>query len=366
VTRSDVSVPSPASPERLVVLAPNWLGDAVMALPAVAAIREWFPSACVAVAARRSVAPLFTLVPGVDEVVALESGGGVAAFRFHRADVARLAAGGFETAVLLPNSFHTALLARQAGIPARWGVRRDLRGALLTTGVRRPRGPMHQAEYYRALVRALGGPETPLVARLAVPADATDRARALLRETGWRDEPLVGFAPGAAFGPAKRWPPERVGAVAAALAREHGVRPLFIGTKTDRAAVLAALTVFGHDVPGGRAIDLTGRTDLVTVTAVLGQCRALVSNDSGAMHLATAVGTPVVAIFGPTDERATSPLPNPEGPGATPVVGEAFCRPCLLRACPLDHRCMLSVSTARVAAAVSAALAPGSLEGLVG
>ncbi len=122
--------------------------------------------------------------------------------------------------VLLPNSFAAALLARRAGIAERWGYRRDFRGRLLTRAIDPPKASMHHAEYYLALVAALGAPASPPVASLRVDQALRDRATALLTEAGWRGEPIVAFAPGAAFGTAKRWPPDRVGAVAASLARE--------------------------------------------------------------------------------------------------------------------------------------------------
>lgn len=355
---------------RLVVLAPNWLGDVVMSLPALDAVRQWLPHAHLAVAARAPVAPLFTLVRGVDEILTIEPAGGLrdlAAGRRNRAITrARLRAGAYDAALLLPNSFHAAWLVRRAGIPARWGYRADLRGRLLTRAVPKPAAAVHQAEYYAHLVRALGAPATPLTAALDVPGDARRRAEGLLTPQGG-GRPLAGFAPGAASGPAKRWPPDRVGAVAAALAREEGLLPVFIGAPGDVPAVRQAIAAYHRAAGSGAApvVDLAGRTDLVTMAAVLAACRVVVSNDSGAMHVAAAVGTPVVALFGPTDERATAPLPYAGPAGGTPrdpatsarrvavIAGDAWCRPCHLRVCPLDHRCMERIGVERVTAAAS-------------
>ena len=362
---------------RLIVLAPNWLGDVVMSLPALEAVRHWLPDAHLAVAARAPVAPLLTLVPGIDEVVTLQPAGGLrhfAAGQRHRAMTrARLCAGEYDAALLLPNSFHAAWLVWRAGIPARWGYRADLRGRLLTRAIPRPTEAVHQAEYYARLVRALGAPSTPLAARLDVPGDARRRAGELLAREGGERRPLAGFAPGAASGPAKRWPPDRVGAVAAALARDEGLLPVFIGAPGDAPAVRQAIAAYRLAAGSGAApvVDLAGRTDLVSMAAVLSACRVVVSNDSGAMHVAAAVGTPVVALFGPTDERATAPLPyaGRSAPGAvldaaTPagnvavITGEAWCRPCHLRVCPLDHRCMHSIGIERVVAAAMSVKRP--------
>lgn len=345
--------------QRVVVLAPNWLGDVVMALPALAAVRRWFGDAHLAVAARASVAPLLSMTDGVDEVVVLTGRGDWRDAGGRRDDVAHLAAGRFDLALLLPNSFHAAWLVRQAGVPERWGYRADLRAMLLTRAVPKPRASVTQAGYYLALVRSLGGPDAPLAARLNVADTQRHAASTLLRANGWTGGPLVGFAPGAAFGPAKRWPPDRVATVASRLAADRGATPVFVGAQGDLDTIAEVLTRYRALAgAGAEAIDLGGRTDLLTLAGVLTFCDAVVSNDSGAMHVAAAVGVPVTAIFGPTDEHATAPLPHPSGRAATIVVGQARCRPCLLRLCPIDHRCMTSIDPARVAEAVADQFGP--------
>jgi heptosyltransferase-2 len=338
---------------RLVILAPNWLGDVVMALPAVAAMRAWFPGAHLAVAARHSVAPILTLADGVDEVVTLTGRGDWRDGAGRRADARRLADGRFDVALILPNSFQAAWVVRRANVPERWGYAADARRLLLTRAVRRRRG-LTQATYYAALVSGLGGPEAPLAAALRIPEAIGRGADVLLRETGWAGDPIVAFAPGAAFGPAKMWLPERAGRVAARLRQSDRVTPVFVGTTADRPAIDEAIgayrSVCGASAP---AIDLGGRTELPVLAAVLARCRAALCNDSGAMHVAAAVGTPVAAIFGPTDERLTSPLPHPSGRPFVAVTGQAACRPCHLRVCPIDHRCMTSVEVELVADTLS-------------
>ena len=315
--------------ERLVVFAPNWLGDAVMALPAIADVRRSAPRALLAVAARPSVAPLFALVPGVDRSLAIAPGRGRAKL---------LAENRFDLALLLPNSLQSAVTAWRAGIPARWGYRTDCRGPLLTRSVARVSG-VHQAQYYQHLVRELGIPNGPLEPRLELPEAAREAAARLLAEAGWDGRtPLVALAPGAAYGGAKRWPPASFAALARGLADE-GVTTMLVGTAADRPAgdeVWAEMIARGAPVP----LDVIGRTDLPALAGVLGRCRALVTNDSGAMHLAAALGVPVTALFGPTDEQATAPL------GAAPrtiLIHDVWCRPCMLRECPIDHRCMRGI-----------------------
>jgi heptosyltransferase-2 len=324
--------------DRLVILAPNWLGDAVMALPAIADVRRAAPDAAIAVAARPAIAPLFRLVPGVSETIVLERPVSIVnVARWHELGV-EIGGKGFDTALLLPNSIHAALLASRAGIPNVWGYRTDWRGALLTRAIQRTLG-LHQVEYYQQLVHALGFPNGPIEPRASVPADARAAAARVLTEAGWDGRsPLVALAPGAAYGGAKRWPPAYFAELAKALSA-GGVQCLMIGSGADAATG-------GEVARAGRAaiIDLMGRTDLPTLAGVLASCRALVTNDSGAMHLAAAVGVSVTAVFGPTDERATRPM----GDAHEVLTHPVWCRPCMLRECPIDHRCMRGIGVAAV------------------
>jgi heptosyltransferase II len=334
--------------DRLVVIAPNWLGDAVMALPAFADLRRHYPAAEITVAARPSVAPMFTMVNGVDRVVTLPGGGGVRALTGWREDVRALTPGAFDTAVLFPNSFATALIASKAHIRERWGYAADWRGGMLTRAIPRPGGELHQRAYYQTLTAALGIPQGPPFA--SIHADR-DKARQLLRDIGLDlDEPFVVFAPGAAYGRAKQWLPERYAELAGSIINDRGWSVLMVGAKVDRPAcddIARRLPASGTRI--NRLIDFCGKSDLPTLAGILGEAYAVVSNDSGAMHLAGAVGTRVVAIFGPTREKQTSPLSA--GPGAPqPIVitNDVFCRPCMLRECPIDHRCMRRIGARQV------------------
>lgn len=339
----------------LVVLAPNWLGDAVMALPALADLRRHLTGARLVVAARPGVAPLYDLVPGIDGVVTMSAGGGfVTAARALGADAAAVRAVGASLAVLLPNSTRSALTARLAGVPERWGYHRDLRGLFLTRRVSQPGKGVHQVDAYRRLIAAFGienGAREPV---LDLDPGLVAEARALLAAAGWDGRrPLVGFAPGAAGGGAKRWPLDRVAQAAVTLGR--GATCVLVGAAGDREACAWVAAEAGRitgAVPSGSPIDLAGRTTLPQLAGVLSACAAFVSNDSGAMHLAAAVGAPLVAVFGPTNERGTAPVPRPGG-RATILAGSAWCRPCRFRECPLDHRCMTSIPADRVIQAVS-------------
>jgi heptosyltransferase-2 len=330
------------SPSRLVVRAPNWLGDAVMALPALESLRAALPGAHITIAATGSIAPMFEEDTSARPDAVLTIGD-------RRKESAVLAAGGFDAALLLPNSFRAAWDARRAGIGQRWGVGANFRRALLTRAVPRPRGKWHHSAYYLALVRGLGFEARESLPRVSVrPATASRAAALLAKHDIDADATIVGFAPGAAYGHAKRWPPSRVAQVIERIARERGAVCVLVGAPGDRDAgreIESALPA------GVRVVNLIGRTDLRQLIGVLARCAAFVSNDSGAMHLASALGVPVTAIFGPTDERVTAPLGDHDV-----LVHKVFCRPCMLRDCPIDHRCMKGITADTVFAAVSARL----------
>lgn len=332
----------PNSPQRLVVRAPNWLGDAVMALPALESLRAALPAAHVTIAASGSIAPMFEENTSAAPDAVLTIG--------DRANEAKLLASGtFEAALLLPNSFRSAWDARRSGIRDRWGMSRNLRRMLLTRAVARPRGKVHQSDYYLALVRGLGFEVRESLPRISVRPHTVSRVDVLFSRHGVDAAArIVGFAPGAAYGHAKRWPPSRVAQVIERVTREHHATCVLVGAAGDRDAGREIESALPPDV---RVVNLIGQTDLRQLIGVLARCAAFVSNDSGAMHLAAALGVPVTAIFGPTDERVTAPLGNHDV-----LVHQVFCRPCMLRDCPIDHRCMKGITADAVLAAVSARL----------
>ena len=334
--------------ERLIVLAPNWLGDAVMALPAFADLRRHFAAAHVTIAARPPVAPIFTMVDGVDAVITLPGGGGWRALTGWSNEVQALTARTFDIAVLLPNSFAAAWIASKAGIAERWGYATDWRGSMLTRAVPKPHGLLHQRAYYQALTAALGIAAGPPYARVRPDAD---RARQLLKDIGLDlDEPFVVFAPGAAYGRAKQWLPERFAELADRIITDRGWSVVMVGSQADRSACEEiSRRLLKQGTRTNRLIDFCGKSDLATLAGVLSQATAVVSNDSGAMHLAGAVGTRVIAMFGPTNEARTSPLSaGADAPAPVVITHEVFCRPCMLRECPIDHRCMRRIEAAEV------------------
>lgn len=333
---------------KIVILAPNWLGDAVLALPAIAAVRRAHPDAHLTIGARRSVADLFRLVPTVDEVLPLQSDARWWRRQAFKADVEALR--GYDAALLLPNSFVSAWMVKGAGVGERWGYASDGRSRLMTRTVPRAKGG-HQAEYYRHLTTALGMAPGVVTPEIDVAEGVRIAARELLAGEGHpASGMLVVLAPGAAYGKAKQWIPDHVAALMARLARERGATCAIVGSRADAPAV-AAIRKSLPDVAPGRVVDLVGRTSLEALAGVLATADACVCNDSGAMHLAAAVGTAVVATFGPTKEIATRPLPR-DGRRAEVLTHDVWCRPCMLRECPIDHRCMTGITPDRVFSAV--------------
>ena len=325
---------------RLLVRAPNWLGDAVMAIPAMAALRTAFSESHLTLAAPASVAQLFSeQTPVAADTVLTLTGG--------RAGRDAMNTGRFDACVLFPNSFRSAWDARRAGIPERWGYRSAARGWLLTRPVKKPGGaPLHQADYYRALVRGLGVNCDDGPPRITASAASLERADALLHQNRWpSDTRYVAVMPGAAYGQAKQWPADRLAGTVARLVREHGVRCIVLGAAGDRPAARAIESWLREHAPveAPLVLDLAGQTSLGALIGLLSRAELCVSNDSGGMHVAAALGRPVVAIFGPTDERVTRPI------GDHSIITESvFCRPCMLRDCPIDHRCMKRITVDRV------------------
>lgn len=341
-----------SEPRRLAIRSPNWLGDAIMALPAMGAVRRAYPDAHLAIAAPAAIAPLFGEETNAqqDSVLTLPD---------RRGERAALAGAGLDAVLLFPNSFRSAWTARSAGIRERWGYAAGVRRPLLTRAVGRPGGTVHQSQYYLELVRGLGLEALQEPPRVCVSAETKARAARFATAAGIAaGTTLVGFAPGAAYGHAKRWPPSRVTDVIVRLARESGATSVLFGAGGDRDAGREIESALPPDV---RAINAIGRTDLRLLAGLIARCAAFVSNDSGAMHLAGAVGTPLVAIFGPTDERVTAPLGGSGHGGRDApdvLTSDVFCRPCMLRDCPIDHRCMKRITVDAVLAAVKQRLVP--------
>ncbi|MBN2206507.1 MAG: lipopolysaccharide heptosyltransferase II [Candidatus Aminicenantes bacterium] len=319
---------------KILVRAPNWVGDSILALPAIASLRDNFPGAEVWVASRGWVRDLFPAGDGIAGSLALPDGAGIKTLR--RAG-RELRACGFDAGLLLTNSFASALLFTLAKIPERWGYAADGRGPLLTKRIRRPAaGPVvHQVQEYLGLISGLGlKPRPPKIDLTLAPAE-TRAAQRRLRDIGVPSgRPLVVVDPGASYGPAKRWFAERFAATADRLRSRHKAEILLVGSPGETALaekVAAAMRKRPHV--------LTGRPTLRELLGLLGRAALVLTNDSGPMHMANALGVPVVGVFGPTDPRRTGPVQPP----SAVIKKDAACWPCLYRGCPYDHRCMSAV-----------------------
>ena len=335
---------------RILIRATNWLGDAVMSLPALRAIRGRFPSAHIAVQARPGVAELYARERLANEVILYQAERGARDWSGKWRAARLLRAQRFDCAILLANSFDSALVVWLAGIPRRIGYNRDGRGMLLTDAVRAPRAgeiPPHERHYYLELLRRAG-----IIGELdppdAILLDGADEAR-LAGEKRFGElgivGPVIGVSPGAAYGSAKRWPPERFAEAAARVASAESATVAVFGSAEERP--ICEITAGILQTAGHRVRSFAGETSLGQFIELAAACRLFFTNDSGAMHVAAALGVPTVAVFGATDDVATGPC----GPVARVVREPVDCSPCLLRECPIDHRCMTRVSAERVAEA---------------
>jgi heptosyltransferase-2 len=324
---------------KILVRATNWVGDAVMSIPALEALRSRWPEAEITVIGRDSIVPLYRGQAFANRLVGLGAAG-----RGAPAAVERVAAGlrreRYDLGLVLPNSFASAWLLWRAGARERVGYSRDARRLLLTRPIPTPqpgRIPPHESYYYLELLRRAGWvPELPRVenARLCVAPEDAAAAEEKLRALG-AGGLRVALGAGASYGAAKCWFAERYAEVADRLTTEFGARILLLGTPAEREIGLRIAEAMRHP-----PVDLIGKTSTAELPAVLDACHLFLGNDSGAMHVAAAVGLPVVAVFGPTDPDGTAPLTGK----CTLVRRRVSCSPCFLRYCPVDHRCMTRIS----------------------
>ena len=334
----------------IMIRATNWVGDAIMALPAIRAVRQRHPDAQISIVARPYVADIYRDQQVCNELIPYDPKGEHRGWSGREKLVAELRVRKFDVALLLQNAFDAAWLAWRAQIPVRIGYARDARGLLLTKSIPVPKPgeiPPHEKFYYLELLRRSGWlDQLPDIAHIAlqVPDAARLRAAQTLLESGARPNALrIAVGAGASYGSAKCWPPDRFAKSLNALLSQHDADVILFGTPGE-APVSAAIASELQRLP----INLTGKTSIAELPSLLSQCQLFLGNDSGAMHVAAAVGLPIVAVFGPTDPEGTAPVT----PRVTIVQQKPYCSPCFLRRCPTDHRCMTAVSPATVASAL--------------
>ncbi len=337
--------------KRLLVRGTNWVGDAVMSVPALKEIRRRFPNAHITLLVRPWVQDVYAAVDFVDEVLLFDKAGIHKGWAGMRHLCAGLRARRFEMAILLQNAVEAALIALGARIPLRIGYARDGRGPLLTHAIRIDSEVrrFHQAYYYLGILSGAGLIERRPWARADYPLNSAAigvresdccTGREMLRIQGIdHSGPIVGVNPGASYGGAKRWPVERFAAVADALAHDCGARIVIFGAPNERQIadeVAASMQ--------SRPLILAGQTSLGQLMGLIRECDLFITNDSGPMHLAAALAVPQLAIFGSTSETATGPL----SVRAQVIKHQVDCNPCFLRECPIDFRCMLGITVAEV------------------
>ncbi len=335
---------------RILIRATNWVGDAVMSLPAIRAVRVRFPDAQITVLARPWVADLYARETTINRVIPYSAASGFRHLSAKLRAARVLRAERYDCAILLQNAFEAAAIAWLAGVPRRIGYARDGRSALLTDPIPVPKPgdiALHQRYYYLELLRrAHLIDELPDVEaiRLEGREAAADEGRRRFGERGLA-LPVIGVSPGAAYGNAKRWLPERFAQAALEVAGSCGASVAVFGSTGERK--LCQLVADMIERGGVRVSNLAGETSLLEFIEMAAACRVFLTNDSGAMHIASAAGVPTVAVFGATDDSATGPT----GPLARVVREAVECSPCLLRECPIDHRCMTRVTAQQVSGA---------------
>lgn len=334
--------------KRILVRGPNWLGDAVMCEPALRGLRRLFPDAQIALLVKPAVADLFAGHPALTRVLTYDTKGRHAGLSGKWVLAGQLRRQGFDLAVLFQNAFEAAFLTFLAGVPRRYGYATDGRSLLLSDPVAAPdrRTLVHQVHYYWDLLKPLGLTGDPTAPELVVfPEEEQAMAGRLAQGGLTASDVVVGINPGSTYGGAKRWLPERFAEVTERLCRtireshEQQVSVVIFGAKGEER--------LGQEIAArlsSRSLVLSGATTIRELMAAVKRCATLLTNDTGPMHIASAFQVPVVAIFGPTDWRTTAPF----GSAHTIVRQPVDCAPCLLRECPIDHRCMTRVSVEQV------------------
>jgi heptosyltransferase-2 len=336
---------------RLLVRGLNWIGDAAMSLPTLWNLRAALPQAHLAVYAPGWSAGVYAICPAVDEVIEARKRGVLSDI----ADSRRLASGAFEAAIILPNSFRSALAPSLARIPGRWGYNTDNRFSLLTNAVPLPPRARkeHTVLYYKELLEAAGIPWLGEKFGLEITAATLSETEEILKQRGVREGgSRIGLAPGAAWGPSKTWPADRFASAAKRLLEDHSASVLVFGSDEETGLAEGIATA-----AGAGAASLAGAfPELRHLAAAISTCNLLITNDSGPLHLAAALGVPVVALFGPTDERRTGPWGL--GNRSAVIARAPDCRPCYNPQCrEQGHPCMEGIGVDEVVEAAGRLLA---------
>jgi len=320
---------------KILIRGTNWIGDAILTIPAIEAIRATYPQAHIAVLAKSWVADIYRLFSSINEVIIYENKYDNILGVFRLAQLLKKRK--FDLAILLQNAIEAAIISCAAGIPLRAGYNTDGRGILLTHRVQRSReiNKLHQIDYYLEMVKALGCVSVNKELHLETKINRHDAQSILQKYIPDQQKGIIGIAPGATYGPAKRWSPARFAAVADKIADTYGCQIILLGGKSDGDTAEEVRSLAKNSL-----LNLAGKTNLKEAVYLISQCRLFLSNDSGLMHIAGALNIPTIAIFGSTNPATTSPAGNQ----SIIVRHEVSCSPCLKETCPTDFRCMELVS----------------------
>jgi len=328
---------------KILVRSANWIGDTVMMIPSLMAIKKTFPHAQITVLAKPWVIPLLDNHPSVDKTIIFNKCDSVFTSLKELVRIISWARSErFDLAVLFQNAFEAAFLAYIGKVRYRIGYNTDGRGFLLTHKVvRDSEMPLvHQVEYFLGLIKAMDWHVEEREPILYV--NDTDRRSGslMLSSMGIEDTSFIfGINPGAEYGSAKRWPKERFAVIGDWAAKRWNAKVVIFGSFSE-SEIAAKISHLMHTNP----VNLCGKTTLGQAMALIKRCNFFLTNDSGLMHVAAAFNIPMVAIFGPTDHVVTSPVDR----NARIVRNSVDCSPCLKEVCPLDHRCMLSIEPEEV------------------
>jgi len=327
---------------RILIRGVNWVGDTVLSYPAVQQLKTFFPKSHLAVLVPSYLVDLWKTFPYVDEIIPFQKKAGIGSLWEDLNLSQSLKERNFGLAVILPRSFRSALHIFLARIPIRVGYRGEWRSLFLTHGIHRTQEVLrgHRVYYYQKLIEPFGTIESPPSPQIFLREEDRKWADRMLQDLGLPEgKPLIGMNPAATYGLAKCWEPGRFGELGRKLVDHWGAKILLFGKEGERPIVYGILRHLN-----GKGIDLTGKTGLLQLAALLERCTLLVTNDTGTMHVAAAVGTPVVALFGSTLPLTTGPW----GEGHVVIKKDISCSPCWKRVCPTDHQCMEQITVDEV------------------
>ncbi len=319
---------------RILVRGVNWVGDTVLSYPTVQQLKTLFPKSHLAILIPSYLVDLWKTLPYVDEIIPFQKKRGIGSIWEDLNLSQSLKERNFDLAVILPRSFRSAFHIFLARIPIRVGYRDEGRSLFLTHGIPRTKELLdsHRVHYFRGLLEPFGDVENLPPPQIVLREEDRRWADQTLKDLGIKEgKPLIGMNPGATYGLAKCWYPDRFGKLGERLVEKWQAKILLFGKEEERSIVDEILNRLGTE-----GIDMTGKTGLLQLAALLERCTLLVTNDTGTMHMAAAVGTPVVALFGSTAPLVTGPW----GEGHSVVRKNVACSPCRKRVCPTDHRCM--------------------------